>query len=63
MPIITLQSIGKLTKEQKNKIAEGFTKTLVDVASKKAETIYIAFNEYSAEDFAIGYKLFSDIKK
>ena len=63
MPMITLQSIGKLTKEQKNKIAESFTKTLVEVAGKKAETVYIAFNEYEPDEFAVGYKLFCDKDK
>ena len=45
MPYINLKLVGKLTKEQKQKIAEQFTETLLKVANKPKEHTYLVIDE------------------
>lgn len=60
MPYINVKTAGKLTKEQKSKIAEKFTAVLFEVADKKPETTYIVFDQVDREDWASGGKLLSE---
>jgi len=60
MPYVNVKVAGKLTKEQKQKIAEGITKVLQDVANKPPEATYIVIDEIDRENWAKGGKLLSD---
>nr|MBU1327897.1 4-oxalocrotonate tautomerase family protein [Candidatus Omnitrophota bacterium] len=58
MPYINLKLVGKLTKEQKEKIAKGFSDTLLNVANKPKEYMYLVIDEVSGENWAQGDKFF-----
>lgn len=58
MPYINLKLIGKLTKEQKEKIAKEFSGTLLRVAKKPKEYTYLVIDEISGENWAQGDKFF-----
>jgi 4-oxalocrotonate tautomerase len=54
MPYINLKLVGKLTKEQKARIAEEFSDTLLKVAGKPKEATYLVIDEVSGENWAKG---------
>lgn len=58
MPFINLKLVGKLTKEQKEKIAKQFSQTLLDVAGKKKESTYLVIDEVDGANWAAGDKFF-----
>ncbi len=58
MPIVNLKVVGKLTKQQKEKIAAEFSQTLLDVAGKPKDSTYLVIEEVAGENFAKGDKLF-----
>ena len=58
MPVVTLQLIGKLSKEQKEKISREFTDTLKNVANKDEDHTYVIIEEVSPENWAWKGKLF-----
>jgi len=58
MPYINLKLVGKLTKEQKQKIAQEFSDTLFKVAGKPNESTYLVIDEVAGENWAKGEKLF-----
>jgi 4-oxalocrotonate tautomerase len=60
MPYVNLKLIGKLTQEQKSRIAAEFSDTLERVAGKPSEHTYIVIEEVERENWAKGGKLFSD---
>jgi 4-oxalocrotonate tautomerase len=60
MPYVNVKVAGKLTKEQKEKIAEGITKVLEDVANKPPSATYIVIEEVDRENWAKGGKLLSN---
>jgi 4-oxalocrotonate tautomerase len=53
MPVVTIKLAGKLTREQRKKIAEEITATLERNADKPASYTYIAFEELPYENWAI----------
>ncbi len=57
MPYISLRLIGKLTRDQKQKIAKEFSETLERVAGKPKNATYLAFDEVEGENWAQGDKL------
>ncbi|MBL4888921.1 MAG: 4-oxalocrotonate tautomerase family protein [Candidatus Lindowbacteria bacterium] len=57
MPIVHLKTAGSLTKEQKSKIAQEFTKTLEDVAGKPPAATYVVIEEVERENWAKGGEL------
>jgi len=59
MPYINLKVVGKLTKEQKQKIAEQFADTLLKVANKPKNATYLVIDEVPGENFAVGDKFFA----
>lgn len=59
MPYINLKVVGKLTKEQKQKIAEQFSETLLKVANKPKAATYLVIDEVPGENFAVGDKFFA----
>lgn len=61
MPIITIDLIQGRSKEQKAKIVQEITDTLVRVAGAKAENVRIVISDHSKDDLAMGGKLLSDL--
>jgi 4-oxalocrotonate tautomerase len=57
MPYVNVKLAGKVTREQKQKIAEEITATLQRHAHKPPEYTYITFEEVDFEDWAIAGKL------
>ncbi len=60
MPYVNVKVAGKLSKQQKQKIAEGITKVLQEVANKPPEATYIVIEEVDRDNWAKGGKLLSD---
>lgn len=60
MPYVNIRLAGKLSREQKKKIAEEITDTLERVASKPASYTYVAFDEMAEENWAIAGKLLDE---
>jgi 4-oxalocrotonate tautomerase len=58
MPYINLKLVGKLTRDQKEKIAKEFSDTLLKVAGKPKEATYLVIDEVSGENWAKGDKFF-----
>lgn len=58
MPYINLKLVGKLTKAQKEKIAQEFSKTLLNVAGKPKDSLYLVIDEVAGENWAKGDKFF-----
>ena len=59
MPYINLKVVGKLTKQQKQEIAQQFSETLYKVAGKAKDHTYLVIDEISGENWAGGEKFFS----
>jgi 4-oxalocrotonate tautomerase len=58
VPYINLKLVGKLSKEQKQKIAQEFAETLLKVAGKPKNALYLVIDEVSGENWAQGDKFF-----
>ncbi len=58
MPFINLKVVGKLSKDQKQKIAEEFSDTLLRVAGKPKNATYLVIDEVAGENWAQGEKFF-----
>ena len=58
MPYINLRLVGKLSKEQKERIAQEFSDTLLEVAGKPKESMYLVIDEVNGENWAQGEKFF-----
>lgn len=58
MPYINLRVVGKLTEEQKEKIAKDFSDTLLKVAGKPKESTYLIIDEVNGVNWAQGEKFF-----
>lgn len=56
MPYISLRVAGKLTQEQKQKIAASFAQTMLDVCNKPKESTYLVIDEVARENWAKGDK-------
>ena len=59
MPYVNLKLVGKLNKEQKRKIAREFADTLLRVAGKPKESIYLVIDEINGENWAQGDNFFA----
>ena len=57
MPYINLKLVGKISKEQKEKIAKEFSDTLLKVAGKPKESTYLVIDEVAGENWAQGERL------
>lgn len=57
MPYVDLKMVGKLTREQKEKIVEEFSATLEKVAKKPKEYTYVSIQEFDASNWGSGGKL------
>jgi 4-oxalocrotonate tautomerase len=58
MPYINLKLVGTLTKAQKQKIASEFTETLLKVAGKPKDSLYLVIDEINGENWAKGDTFF-----
>jgi 4-oxalocrotonate tautomerase len=58
VPYINLRLVGKLSREQKEKIAKEFSDTLLRVAKKPKEYMYLVIDEVSGDNWAQGDKFF-----
>ena len=58
MPFINLKVVGKLTRDQKQKIAKEFSDTLHKVAGKPKEYTYLVIDEVNGENWAQGETFF-----
>ena len=57
MPIVTIENVGELTKEQKEQLAEKVTKLVVEVTGKPSKYVYVRIDEIPRENFAMDGKL------
>lgn len=57
MPYINLKVAGKLTREQKQKIAKEFAETLERIAQKPKNATYLVIDEVERENWAQGENL------
>ena len=57
MPYVKIELIGKLTKDQKQKIVEQVSRTLEDVAGKPKDHTYVVIDEVERENWGAGGKL------
>lgn len=60
MPVVKINWLQGRTVEQKRKIAEGITKTIVEVARVKPEVVTILFIDMPRTNIAKSGKLLSD---
>lgn len=58
MPYINLKLVGKLSREQKERIAGEFSDTLLKVAGKPKESTYLVIDEVAGNNWAQGEKFF-----
>jgi 4-oxalocrotonate tautomerase len=63
MPYINLQITKGATREQKEKIVQEFTKTLVEVLGKKPEHTHIVIQEIEDENWGYSGMLTDEFRK
>lgn len=61
MPYVNIRVAGKLSKEQKQKIAKGVTQVISEVAGKPPESVLLFIDEESAQNIAKGGVLVEDL--
>jgi 4-oxalocrotonate tautomerase len=54
MPYINLKLVGTLNKQQKEQIAKEFSDTLLRVAKKPKDSLYLVIDEVKGENWAKG---------
>lgn len=54
MPIVRVENVGKLSKEQKKEIISEMTDVIVKVTGKPAQYVYVKIDEIPAENFGVG---------
>ncbi|WP_029522843.1 4-oxalocrotonate tautomerase family protein [Persephonella sp. KM09-Lau-8] len=60
MPYVNVKVAGELTREQKQKIVEGITKVLEEVANKPPSATYVVIEEVDRDNWGKGGKLLSN---
>ncbi|MFA5099636.1 MAG: tautomerase family protein [Candidatus Omnitrophota bacterium] len=58
MPYINLKLVGTLNKQQKEQIAKEFSDTLLRVAKKPKDSLYLVIDEVKGENWAKGEQFF-----
>ena len=58
MPYINLKLVGTLNKQQKEQIAKEFSDTLLRVARKPKDSLYLVIDEVKGENWAKGDQFF-----
>ena len=59
MPIITLENVGELSKEQKQLLIKRLTVVTAQITGKNEKYIYVRIDEVPRENFGIGGKSLS----
>ena len=59
MPFVNVKVAGTLTTEQKQKLVEGITKLLEDIANKPPSATYVVIEEISRDNWGKEGKLLS----
>ena len=60
MPVITIEA-GKMNKDQKNSLIEGFTKVASDTLKIPASAFVVILKENDADNIGTGGKVFSRV--
>jgi 4-oxalocrotonate tautomerase len=63
MPIVQITMLTGRTAEQKRKLAERITDTMVEEAGARREVVVVTFHEVSKESYASGGVLMADKNK
>ncbi|WP_448874180.1 tautomerase family protein [Desulfobulbus propionicus] len=61
MPYVSIRVAGKLTKEQKQKIAQGVTDVIAEAANKPKDAVLLFIDEEARENIAKGGVLLEDM--
>lgn len=61
MPYVSIRVAGKLTKEQKQKMAKNVTEAIAEAAGKPKESILLFIDEESRDTIAKGGVLLEDM--
>jgi len=61
MPYVSIRVAGKLTKEQKQKIAHGVTEVIFEATSKPKESVLIFIDEVGRDNIAKSGVLMEDM--
>jgi len=56
MPVIRIDNAGELSKEQKDKLIEAITESVVRITKKPEQYVYVIINEIDRENFGIAGK-------
>lgn len=56
MPVVTIDTAGRLDRAQKEEIIEKCTEAIVHATGKDAKYVYVKINEIDRENFGIGGK-------
>jgi 4-oxalocrotonate tautomerase family enzyme len=54
MPVVRVESVGELTKEQKRELIKKITEIIVQVTGKPARAVYVRIEEVAGSDFGVG---------
>jgi 4-oxalocrotonate tautomerase len=60
MPYVNIRVAGELSREQKQKISQGVTRVIAEVANKPPENILIFIDEVKRENIAKSGKLLDE---
>jgi 4-oxalocrotonate tautomerase len=61
MPYVSIRVAGKLTKEQKTKLAQGVTDVIAEATGKPKEAVLLFIDEESRDSIAKGGVLLEDM--
>lgn len=61
MPYVSIRVAGKLTKEQKQKLAQGVTDVIAETTGKPKEAVLLFIDEESRDSIAKGGVLIEDM--
>jgi len=61
MPYVNIRVAGKLTKEQKQKLAQGVTDVIAETTGKPKEAVLLFIDEESRDSIAKGGVLIEDM--
>jgi 4-oxalocrotonate tautomerase len=63
MPFVSIRILNGHSKQRKDEISARVTSAISEVAELPKEAIWVVFEEVTAEDWYVGAKSVSDIKK
>jgi 4-oxalocrotonate tautomerase len=64
MPYVNIKITDEgVTTEQKRKLVQGTTQLLVDVLGKNPATTFVLIEEFSTDNWGIGYQLVTELRQ